>query len=47
MRQLVRRFGRVPRTAERRVRKAAAEQLDAWLDRILDAKSLKDALADS
>ena len=47
MRLLVRRFGQVPRTAERRVRQAAADQLDTWLDRILDAKSVKDALADS
>ena len=45
-RLLVRHFGRVPRSAERRVRQAAAEQLDAWL-RILDAKSVEDALADS
>ena len=47
MRLMARRFGQVPTRAGQRIRKADETQLDAWLDRILDAKSLKDALADS
>jgi predicted transposase YdaD len=39
------RFGKLPKAAERRVREADAETLDCWALRILDAKSLKDVIA--
>ena len=47
LRQLSRRFGPVVAGAEQRIRQANEAQLDAWLDRILDAQSVEDVLADS
>ena len=46
-RQLAQRFGSVPAAAEQRIREAEEAQLDAWLDRILSAKSVEEVLADS
>ena len=46
-RLMAQRFGPVPAAAEQRIREAEEAQLDAWLDRILDAPSLEDVLADS
>ena len=46
-RQLAQRFGSVPVAAEERIRAAEEAQLDAWLDRILTAKSVEEVLADS
>jgi flagellar biosynthesis/type III secretory pathway protein FliH len=40
-RLLVRRFGPLPASIEARIDVAAAEQLDAWLDALLDASSLE------
>ena len=46
-RQLTHRFGPLPARAEQRIDQADEPQLDAWLDRILDAKTVDDVLADS
>jgi hypothetical protein len=40
-RQLTRRFGALPDWASKRVQEASGEQIDAWLDRILDAPTLQ------
>jgi flagellar biosynthesis/type III secretory pathway protein FliH len=40
-RQLTRRFGEPPEWASKRVQEASGEQIDAWLDRILDAPTLQ------
>lgn len=42
LRQLHRRFGDVPAEIAARVRGGGSEQLDAWCDRILDARSFDD-----
>ena len=39
-RLLERRFGPLPAAVKARIRKANLAQLDAWVDRVLDAKSL-------
>ena len=39
-RLLERRFGPLPAAVKARIRKANLAQLDAWIDRVLDAKSL-------
>lgn len=46
LRLVHRRFGPVPAEAEAMVRAASLEQLDHWLDRILDAETLTDLLQD-
>jgi hypothetical protein len=40
-RQLTRRFGALPDWASKRVQEASGEQIDVWLDRILDAPTLQ------
>jgi flagellar biosynthesis/type III secretory pathway protein FliH len=40
-RLLTRRFGEPPEWASKRVQEASGEQIDAWLDRILDAPTLQ------
>ena len=45
-RLLEKRFGDLPLAAEQRVRQAHDAQLEAWIDRIFDAKNLDDALMD-
>lgn len=45
LRQLSHRFGELPDDVEQCVRKADVETLDRWALRILDAKSLKDVIA--
>jgi predicted transposase YdaD len=40
-RLLTRRFGELPDWASKRVQEASGEQIDAWLDRILDAPTLQ------
>jgi len=44
LRQLEKRFGPVPPRARELVSQATVEQLDAWLDRVIDAGSLEDVL---
>jgi hypothetical protein len=46
IRQLTRRFGPLPQSVEARVAGAGAEDLERWLDRILDAASLDEVFAD-
>jgi hypothetical protein len=46
LRQLARRFGPLPTATVQRVEQASVRELDVWLDRILDAASLADVLAD-
>lgn len=46
LRQLTRRFGPLPTATVQRVEQASVRDLDVWLDRILDAGSLADVLAD-
>ena len=41
-RQLLRRFGRLPRSASERLVAASAADLEAWADRVLEANSLDD-----
>ena len=43
---LARRFGALPPSVEQRLRDAGAQSLDVWIDRLLDAKSLEDVLAE-
>jgi len=45
-RQLSRRFGTVSDSVREQLRGAEDAQLDAWLDRVLDAHSLDDVLLD-
>jgi len=40
LRQLERRFGRVPAMVRDRVRTATTDDLEAWADAVLDAESL-------
>jgi len=47
MRQLRHRFDSVPAAAEQRIRQADMAHLDAWLDRILEGKTVEEVLADS
>ncbi|CAK0755718.1 transposase [Azospirillaceae bacterium] len=42
LRQLCRRFKSVPSHTEDRIRKASSEQLDEWMDQLMDAISLDD-----
>jgi hypothetical protein len=44
-RQLVKRFGALPQPTEARIAGARADQLETWLDRVIDAKSLDDVFA--
>ncbi|SAI74677.1 PD-(D/E)XK nuclease family transposase [Bordetella ansorpii] len=44
IRQLIRRFGEIPREIEFKVRNARAEQLLAWLDNVMDAPTIEDVL---
>ena len=46
LRQLTRRFGPLPPEIEARVRTADGRRLDAWSERILDARTLADVFAD-
>jgi hypothetical protein len=39
---LTRRFGPVPAAAEQRIRSARIDELDAWLDSVIDAPALDD-----
>ena len=41
LRQLTRRFGPLPEDVTARVKSGATEQLDLWIDRVLDAPSLE------
>ncbi|MDN5843968.1 MAG: DUF4351 domain-containing protein [Alcaligenaceae bacterium] len=43
-RLLAKRFGPLPSDAVQIISSASAEQVDAWLDRLLDAHSLDDVL---
>jgi len=47
LRLLSRRFGTLPHSIEPRLRRATEAQLDAWLDRVIDAPSLEAVLLDS
>ena len=40
-RLLERRFGSIPATVRKRVRSAAGDELDAWLDAVLEAPTLE------
>jgi hypothetical protein len=42
LKQLSRRFGPVPAASKERIRSANIEQLDAWLDAVIDAPTLED-----
>jgi hypothetical protein len=44
LRQLRRRFGELPPAAMERIQRAGVDQLDLWLDRILDARTLGELL---
>ena len=46
IRLLERRFGPLPQAARKRIADADADQLDGWVDRVLDATSLEAALGD-
>ena len=41
-RQLRRRFSAIPSRVDDRIQSASIEELDEWIDRILDAKTLED-----
>ena len=41
-RQLTRRFGPIPEAIQQRLRSATTEQLESWLDRILEANNIED-----
>ena len=41
-RQLTRRFGPLPEAIQLRLRSATTEQLESWLDRILEANNIED-----
>jgi hypothetical protein len=45
LRQMTRRFATVPESVAQRIRTAALDDLDRWLDRVLDARSLDELLA--
>ena len=45
IRLLHRRFGPLPESVEARIRASAALNLDAWIDAVLEAKSVDDVLA--
>ncbi len=45
LRQLTKRFGPLPKEIAERVQSAGQPQLDTWIDRVLDAKSLADVFA--
>lgn len=45
LRILTRRFGPLDEATEQRVRRATQPQLDVWIDRVLDARSLDELLA--
>lgn len=47
LRQLRKRFGPLPPSAEQRLRAGTPEQLDLWTDRILDATSIDGVFVDS
>jgi hypothetical protein len=42
---MTRRFATVPESVAQRIRTAALDDLDRWLDRVLDARSLDELLA--
>jgi predicted transposase YdaD len=44
LKQLSRRFGPVPAAIEQRIRSADTEQLDAWLDAVIDSPTLDDVV---
>jgi hypothetical protein len=44
VRQLTRRFGRLPKWAKSRVDKAETSQLEQWADAVLDASTLTEVL---
>lgn len=41
-RQLIRRFGTLPKEVEERLRLASLDELDAWGERVLDANRLEE-----
>lgn len=41
-RQLTRRFGSIPEAVQARLRAATTEELERWLDQVLDAATLED-----
>ncbi|MGB3965658.1 MAG: DUF4351 domain-containing protein, partial [Planctomycetota bacterium] len=45
LRLLGKRFGAVPAAVRRRIRGATTSDLDRWIDRILDAESLREVFA--
>ena len=45
LRLLGKRFGTLPAVITRRIRSASASKLDRWIDRILDAESLREVFA--
>ena len=44
VRQLTRRFGPLPESAQAAIRAASLEQLEVWADRVLGASSLDEVL---
>ncbi|MBF0095436.1 MAG: DUF4351 domain-containing protein [Alphaproteobacteria bacterium] len=47
LRQIRRRFGSVPAETEDRVRAAGSDQLDEWMDRLMDARDVADVFGPS
>lgn len=45
LRLLERRFGALPEAVTRRVADASTDEIEGWLDRVLDASSLEDVFA--
>jgi len=45
-RQLTRRFGPIPEAIQLRLRSASTEQLEYWLDQILEAGSIEDVFGE-
>jgi hypothetical protein len=45
-RQLRRRFGELPPNFTERIHSASGEELDAWMDRVMDAASVSDVFDD-
>jgi Domain of unknown function (DUF4351) len=45
-RQLRRRFGELPPSFTERIQSASGEELDAWMDRVMDAASVSDVFDD-
>lgn len=45
-RLLIRRFGSLPEWVQARLRSASADEIDTWLDRVLDATRLEDVFGE-